>query len=47
MYSLSLTGGKNRVLIEVEQVVADAVHGLVGASVFCPGNFDGNIEPFF
>ncbi len=44
---MSLAGGKDRVLVEVEQVVGDAVSGFVGASVFCPGNFDGNIEAFF
>jgi hypothetical protein len=28
-------------------VVSDTVSGFVGASVFCPGDFDGDINPFF
>ena len=44
---MSLAGGKNGVSVEAEQVVGDAICGFIGASVFCPVDFDGNIESFF
>ena len=44
---MSLAVSKNGVLVEADSVVGNVVSGFVGASVFCPGDFDGNIEPFF